>query len=343
MFEQVSNLRRRTGSSLASVGSAAGAPAPRKPAITPTPGLPQAATPQVPAAATPPGAIPANPGMPGAVRLMNGTTATPPGAPPSPTGVTPGFQSFGPGRDLRYAEVLPQSSAMTGQFGGQLAGAAQSLTSAPDRMALAKSALADYDTAAAPGFQQRLQAVGRKAAALGRIGSGMATDALGDVQTEYERDRLLFGNGILREAASQTLGDRLGVTSALAGLYGQSDSMDRSNADATRGERAFQYGVGRDAVSDRVQQATLAEMLTQGQFGRGLNAAALGFGGNPSGALGAASAQTAAGAAGTLGSAADLFSLWAQQRAQRTGTGGVQTRPATLPAGTQVRPDLGVV
>lgn len=85
----------------------------------------------------------------------------------------------------------------------------------PDRNALAAEAFKAIQAESDPAFQAQLREVGRKNAATGRIGSGMATSDLGDVA---QRRNEFLGNrqaDLSREAAGLTLDDRLKVTGAL--------------------------------------------------------------------------------------------------------------------------------
>ena len=147
----------------------------------------------------------------------------------------------------RYAPI-------TGKYSGQMDSALKDATQGVDRMAMVKQALADYDTQNQPGLQNRLRLVGQKAAALGRIGSGLTTTELSDVASEYEKNRMLEGNKMLRDATDASVNDRYRALDAVSGAN-QSDIGLQTN------NRQFDYGTKRDAVGDRQNAISTAQSL----------------------------------------------------------------------------------
>lgn len=304
-------------------------------------------------------------------------TVTPQVAPP--TGALPGTTMFGPGNDLRYTTIGGQPSTQQAQYQGQLStavgnllqdrpavdptagarltnfqnlttGAANTVANAPDRLALVQQALEDYDTAYAPKLQAGFQEVGRRSAALGRGGSGMTDEDIGNVQAQYNRDRLLTGRDLIRDATSQTLSDRIGQLSALGnletstaaqeaanrgeqrqerefgtnldlnrvgvlgGVLNQQAGLDRVGREEQRGERDYQYGVGRDAINDAVQSQLLQEQLFGNEWNRNLALAGLGSSDVLAGYLSGAGAQSANTASNYYSGAGNLLAQWLANR-----------------------------
>lgn len=223
--------------------------APQQPQVPGAPQpVPMAKTPQ-PVAKRPvkpaPG-VPAVPGVPGIqpVGPLPGGPLAPPTAPgvPAPAapaaqpGVPAGAATGGvvapivPGDDLRSKTVLPGQGV--------------------DRLALMRDALADYDTATAPALEARQRQIGANAARYGRIGSGVVTTELGTLGSDYERNRMLFGNELLRGAVEDRVGD------------------DRMARDETRGERSYQDSLAEQAYQRRLRERTLGNEEMQQQFGR---------------------------------------------------------------------------
>lgn len=101
----------------------------------------------------------------------------------------------------------------------------QMLNATPDRAALASSAYDRLVKESQPQFETDLRNVGKKAAALGRVGSGMTTSDLGTVQQRREEQLAARRADLADSAASQTLSDAqsrlssaLGATTGLGGM-----------------------------------------------------------------------------------------------------------------------------
>ena len=250
---------------------------------------------------------------------MFGTLGGPSGGPPPPNSLgidtapvntplrPPGpTQQFGPGNSLIGTQFNPGASerlqGVQGQVDtarGQVAAQAPfqdmisedlgALRTGPSRAELASQAFNQIQEGSAPRFQGELRDVGRKAAALGRIGSGVTTSELGDVQLRRERDLDLLRRGLSTDAAGRELEDRfqqLGATQGvsgqlfgqaqsrlgqLAGIEGQQFGQEASQRGELRGERGFQTALDQQGIQNRVQQRQLEEALLSGQFGRNFN------------------------------------------------------------------------
>ena len=174
----------------------------------------------------------------------------------------------------------PQYSAINNPLLNQ-ANAAQgtllnSLTNGPDYLGQAKSALSDFDTQSAPVMAAQRRLVGQKASALGRIGSGGVTTDLGNIESDYERNRQLTANELIRNALDRSQQEKYASIGAAQGISNQ--AYGQSNA-----ERANQQGIAQQGVQNRANQygAEQGTMNARNQFG--LNLGALGTGYNPSG------------------------------------------------------------
>lgn len=287
--------------------------------------------------------------------------------------------TFGPGRDLRFTSIVPTASPETARLQQQLSGAvgnllgpragiaptdssrlaelrglttgaARTVASAPDRLALVNQALADYDLENQPRLAAAYRAVGQRSAALGRGGSAMTDQDIGDVATNYERNRLLARNALVRDAVGATLADRLSQLGALggleaqtqgleaatrgelrgerdfatgldlqrvgtlSGLYGQQADLDRVGREERRGERDYQYGVAEDARRAGIEQRLLEEQLYGADFNRNLALAGMGDPGALAGYLSGAGATAANAAGNYYGMAGNLFGNWLSRR-----------------------------
>jgi hypothetical protein len=161
----------------------------------------------------------------------------------------------------------------------------------PSRTELAKQALADFDKQGEKGLAQRFRTVGQNAAKFGRIGAGMTTNELGDIQSNYERDRLTKQNELARDVSEGDIADRfrrVDATSGLrrgesgieSGIRGEQRTERGYNTDLAIGneDRAFDRSrsaidySGRDAtqdINDRYDRANQAGSLEDRIFGQG--------------------------------------------------------------------------
>lgn len=158
---------------------------------------------------------------------------------------------------LTYSDV---SSPLLTQSRGAAGDALRSLTSSPDYLAQAKSALADFDTASLPALAAARRGVKQDAATAGRIGSGGVTTSLGNLQGDYERNRMLTENDLIRGALDKAQQNKYQTLNAAEMLGGQ------------------EYGQG---AADRAAR----NQVQQGNFNQGMGLAGLGFGYDPTNAL----------------------------------------------------------
>lgn len=239
------------------------------------------------------------------------------------------LSQFGPGQDLISTQISPigftPSEAAERARALTLQGL-ESLFSTPDRAALASQQFQNLLEQAAEARQTGVRDIGRAAAALGRIGAGITTSQLGDLEERIQTQIAREASRLAAETAGQELADRLARFQAALGAGGQLRGEDLAEArfgqslrDELRGERAYQYGLSRDAIADRIRQIQLEEQLLQGEHAREMDRLGpllqIAFGGpDPTYAL----ERAAAGAQGQAGQFWDLVGeilrLYGQRR-----------------------------
>lgn len=265
------------------------------------------------------------------------------------------FSQFGPGATLRGTQISPTGAAQTPaaagaaaqnvvtpesqQLRGMVVQDAMNL-SGPNRGEIAQDVMSQLVEASTPGYQARLRDVGRDAARLGRIGSGVTTSNLGDVASEYNRDLILAQRGLSSDAAARTLDDQRAILGARSGAAGDITGQDlaRTGAyrgiaadefnrgavvrDEMRGERGYQDALARTATDDAIRQIILEDQLLNSAFGRDSQRlgqlGSAGFGAVPTGTL-----QNAAGEYGRQsGATADAVAQFIAQYMNRPQQGG---------------------
>ena len=215
-------------------------------------------------------------GVPG---QSGGPNIQPP-VPPGTGGGNAGISEFGPGNDIRFAQINPQASGALGRantLGGQ---GLESLYNAPDRGQIAASQLDLLTQQSEPAFQKALQTVGQRAAALGRLGAGMTTSELGDVTTLRERALAQARQGLAADTAGQTLNDRLNRLNATQGYAGNLYGQEAAARGELRGERGYQTDTANQALQNRINERMMQENLLNSAFGRQATRAQLGLTGS---------------------------------------------------------------
>lgn len=153
-------------------------------------------------------------------------------------------------------------------------GATQRVATGPNRQELASRALSRFEEETEPAFQQRLRGVGQRAAALGRVGSGLTTSDLGTVTQRREEDLARVRSGLADQAAGQELGDRIAGLNAILGSRGQTFNQlfgqEQLRIGTEQQQQGFQRQQSRDAISDAIQQFLLSTGEEQRQFGNEL-------------------------------------------------------------------------
>lgn len=313
-----------------------------------------------PAPEPPPPGMPTPPPLP--ANPAGGPTSIIPMPPPDPSGVprpdatgTAALSDFGPGKDMRFTQIAPSTDARTARLNDLVDQSAGTLTDSPadPRLAAQRGAvdqfagrlstapdltkagldkLASIREATAEDRQRGIQDIGRGAAAFGRIGSGVTTSQLGDLEALLQKRQTAAETGLAGDLALQEAGDRRANLSAVAGLEGQTfgegqqvGASNRANAatlaslqdqlfgqgtqqrNELRTERGYQADTANQATDREIQLQQLLDSLKNSQFGRDATAAELKLKG-----AGVADTQ----AAGASGAASDLTNLLAYFRAQ---------------------------
>lgn len=306
---------------------------PPPPPVGTVPGGPMV-NPQAPGAGNT-GIVPPSTGGPMVNPPAPGSTGTPTSPVTTGASITP-IVPGGAG-DLRYQNILP-SDPRLGQTQGQVDTARDTLSSTPDRTELAAQALQLLRERTAPQYAADQRAIGQSAAKFGRIGAGMTTNELTDLNLTRERDLDRTSRELANTAAGQTMSDRLARLGALTGIEGQQFGQGQAGRDELRGERGYQNQTDQQARQDEIQRMLLEDQLLNSQFGRDQSRASLlgqlGFGQDPTGALmgqggyyGDMANQSGAGAS-------DLLQLWAEQQARQPAgatPGTVAPAPTTTP------------
>lgn len=119
-----------------------------------------------------------------------------------------------------------QSAVPTGDVFGRDTGDARAITlarlqqqQAPDRQRLALENMDLLEERSRGGFEQAQRQLGQRAAALGRVGSGMTTTGLSDLGLARERELSLARRELAAEAAGQSLSDQLDFTNSANSVF----------------------------------------------------------------------------------------------------------------------------
>lgn len=144
------------------------------------------------------------------------------------------------------------------------------LTTSPDYLTQAKTALADFQASAAPQLDAALRKVGQKAGETGRVGAQGVTTDEGTLGAEYARNLQTAEDQLISSALDKTQATKIADLSAIEGVGGQAYG-EASN------DRATQLALGEEGV-----QNTLAEKGQKNALG--LSLADLGYSNSPVGA-----------------------------------------------------------
>jgi hypothetical protein len=166
------------------------------------------------------------------------------------------------------------------------------LKDTPDLAKAGLDQLAGLREQTAEDRQKGIQDIGRSAAAFGRIGSGVTTGQLGDLEALLQKRQIAAETGLAGDLARQQGDETRANVATASGLQGQS-----------YGQSAEQ---GNEAFNREVQLQQLIDQLTNSQFGRSATAAQFKL-------AGASGLDTQAGASAS--GASDLTSTLAYLRA----------------------------
>lgn len=263
------------------------------------------------------------------------TAATPPAPEPVTVSDTSApVTTFSATSNLRPTQINPVASDETARLRALALQGFEGLAGAPDRTQLASDAFRLILEQNADARRLGTQQIARDAARLGRLGSGMVTTSLGDLESRIQQSEDQAARALALDAAGMTLADRLAVSEALTGGAGFFDALDRADRGELRLERGRQDQLAQQAIDNFVRQRMLEDALLNSAFNREMSVsdilARIGFGaGNPSGSFLAASQQAGAGAANAGASAGQLLQLLALMR----GSGGTTPTEVPLPGG----------
>lgn len=198
------------------------------------------------------------------------------------------------------------NSALMSQGQGAQSRGLADLTNGPDVAAQVRQQLKNFDAQAVPELAAGRRAVGQSAATLGRIGSGGVTTSLGNLQSDYERNRGITQSQAILDAVNQAQANKYKTLDAAGNIVGQSYGIGSS-------ERANKQGMAQQGVQNRAARFG-AERGAQAQdYGQSLGLAGAGFANDPSNALfqganvyNGQSAQNAQGAGDAFGLAGML-------------------------------------
>lgn len=167
------------------------------------------------------------------------------------------LQDFGPGDDLRGTQINP----FTGE---RLAGAqrdtdvmARALSQGPNLTQAALDRYADLEQQTQENRQQGIQQIGRAAARLGRLGSGMVTTDLGNLEALLQQRGTAARRGLAGDIAFQESADRRANLGAGQSYEQQIADQARGYRDEARGERGFQEDQARRAQDMEVLRRQL--------------------------------------------------------------------------------------
>lgn len=175
-------------------------------------------------------------------------------------GVNPNVQARGP--------VNPATSQRFDTLSGQQDSAVSSLTTGPNRTALARNTLADFNENSALARTQGIRDIGKAAAKFGRIGAGMTTNDLTGLEGTLDRQRRQQENQLAASVAEGDINDRFRTVSTMSGLRDQEDSFGRMDRGELRGERDYATGVDERNYGRSANERDTALGLSERNIGR---------------------------------------------------------------------------
>lgn len=178
-----------------------------------------------------------------------------------------------------YSDVTPDYTErdtyqpLESKYQSQLDEALGKAASGPDRLALAKAALDDWQANDSTVLSDQYRTLGQKAGALGRIGSGMVTDDLSKALADATLRRRTMSNDLIREATKASVDDRYRALDAYRTATGDDLGLKQQN-----------FGNRRTLGLDALNKATDARSAQGDRFARATSLAGLGYSGDPSAA-----------------------------------------------------------
>lgn len=200
--------------------------------------------------------------------------------PPAVTGgaLPTGMSKINPADDLRSQQIGTENFALSPEAQSARAIALaklQNATGGKSRIDLAAENLDLLRKRNQETYDKTIRAAGQKAAAFGRLGSGLVNSNLADVTTQFLRDQADAEKSAALEAAGGDIQDRLNQLQAALEAGGQWQGEDLGQAgfrqglrQEVRGERGYQSDAAQQALQNRITQAELADQLTGSAFSR---------------------------------------------------------------------------
>ncbi len=189
-------------------------------------------------------------------------------------------RTFSPGDDLRFSVIDPGTfspSADSTRARGLTMSALENAMTGPDRGQIAQDRYGLLLEDLAREEARSTRDIGRKNAAWGTLGSGMVTTDLADMGTEFQRLRVRGAQELGLDTADREVADRIAranLGSNVGSMFGNEDldqaGFLQSQRNELRGERGYQYGVGRDAVADKESEGRYNEYLQNSRFSRSM-------------------------------------------------------------------------
>lgn len=150
----------------------------------------------------------------------------------------------------------------------------ESLNNAPSRQQLAEQTFQSLGNIENAQLGKDIRSAGQRAAAFGRLGSGMVDEETGDIFGAHKSKLADIRRQLSTDAAGQQMGDQLGKINAASGLAGQFGGEDLNRAGFTQGLRGEARGERGDALTYAAGQRREARGERDTAFGAGERAAA---------------------------------------------------------------------
>lgn len=150
------------------------------------------------------------------------------------------------------AMVLPTQSARAAAMRDRVDRAAGALETGPDRVAMARTALADFDTELEEGRTAGMREISRSAAAFGRVGSGVNNGRLAELERRVQGDRSREVNRLVADLTERDAADRFTKLNAFQGLTQDERAADAADRMELRGEREWRNRIDEGNLTRRM-------------------------------------------------------------------------------------------
>lgn len=208
--------------------------------------------------------------------------------PTAPQGQSGPLTNFGPGNDLLSTQVNPTTGERLGgvQSGNDVL--YKALTQGPNLQQSALDAFKNIQGKTAEQRQLGIQDIGRSAARLGRLGSGMVTTDLGNLEDTLRSHENQALGDLAYNTATQEAGDRRANLGAGQGYESQVYGQGQNARNEVRTERDYQAQQSQQALQNEIVRRQLQAQYQQYLASLGLQGAGL-YGDQAAASQGAAS------------------------------------------------------